>query len=578
MVLTSCAHGLAEGESPMQSVKRLLTLSALLVTGFITQASLVTRAQTPETKPKPSASISGRVTIGEKPAPGVVVAALTVNYPQALLAQAVSDNEGKYRLSALTPGPVTVAAVAPTFVMPFSPSSLVPGRTVNLSADEVVEGIDFKLTRGGVITGRVVDADGKPLIEERLTLTPVDGKGEPLRSQPPRAANLMMNSTDDRGIYRIYGLPSGRYKVSAGDNGGGASLRSGYYTRTYYPNTTEVAKAEIVELSEGGEARNIDITLGPRSRTYTATGRFVDADTGQPLAGINYAFGVVQQNHLAGYSSPGTPTNSNGEFRLEGIAPGHYAVTVMPNAFLNPGDPPKVYSDPVQFDITDSDVTDIEVKARHALSISGVVVPEGMSKQALAGLLRLMVSGYNEATATGIQVFSSGTTSAIAADGSFQLDSLRPGKVSLSVVGFGGSGYGKGYSVSRVVADRELPNRQLELTQSVSGVRIYVSYGTGVIKGDVKIEGGTLPSDVLLFVNVRRENSQVSSAQVDARGHFTVTGIPAGTFEAVLQIVSLGSTALPNNLPRMLRQTVTLADDSESQITFNLDLTPKEKP
>ena len=43
-----------------------------------------------------------------------------------------------------------------------------------VAAGESVDGIDFALVGGGVITGRVTDSDGRPLIEERLNLIPAD--------------------------------------------------------------------------------------------------------------------------------------------------------------------------------------------------------------------------------------------------------------------------------------------------------------------------------------------------------------------------------------------------------------------
>jgi protocatechuate 3,4-dioxygenase beta subunit len=568
----------------MTSVKRLFNCSLFLTIFLVAQSWLITNAQMPDNKPKATASIAGRVTIGDKPAPGVTVAVTNVTPPQMLIGQTVSDSEGKYRIAGLVPGQINVSAVAPTYVVPVSPM-FTSGQSFSLSADEAVEGIDFKLTRGGVITGRIADADGKPVIEERVTLTLLDEKGQPSRTQVSRAPNFFMYSTDDRGIYRIYGLSAGKYRVSAGDNGTNAVLRSGYYQKTYYPDVTDVAKAGIVELTEGGEAKNIDITLGARSRTYTVTGRIVDADTGQPMAGITYAFGALQQNQgmsqamMAGFSSPSTPTNAKGEFRLEGVAPGKYAVMTLRSPLNQNADQPKVYSDPVPFEVTDSDLSDIEVKAQRGLSISGVVITDGIvNKAALAGVSRLIVTGYPSPNPNTIQTFSGNATSPIAGDGTFQLEGLHPGKVALSIAGTPES---RGYTVSRIVADREVTNRQIELAagQNISGVRIYVQYGSGVLKGEVKITGGTLPSDAMLYISVQKENQpRLTSALVDSRGRFVLSGIPAGTYEAVLQIMSFGTNNLPNGLPRMQRQTVNVNDDAESQIIFTLDFTRKEGP
>ena len=209
----------------MASIKRLLWLSSILATVVVAHSLNRIYAQTPDAKPKATSSIAGRVMIGEKSAPGVLVAVYVIN-TQTTLAQVMSDAEGKYRINGLAAGQLSVTAVAPTYVLPANPMYGL-GRVINLSADETVEGIDFKLTRGGVITGRVIDADGRPVIEERITLLPVDEKGQPARVMASRPGNFSMYSTDDRGIYRIYGLSAGRYKVSVGDDAGrNATLRA----------------------------------------------------------------------------------------------------------------------------------------------------------------------------------------------------------------------------------------------------------------------------------------------------------------------------------------------------------------
>src|SRR5438045_8820621 len=86
------------------------------------------------------------------------------------------------------------------------------------------------------------------------------------------------------------------------------------------------------------------------------------------------------QSYVAGMSSPAIPTNEQGEFRLDGIEPGRYAVFVwssMAPANLRTG--PDVYSDPVPFEVADSDVTNVEIKARIGLRISGVGVLGGIT-------------------------------------------------------------------------------------------------------------------------------------------------------------------------------------------------------
>ena len=84
-------------------------------------------------------------------------------------------------------------------------------KAIDLADGENVENQEIALKRGAVITGRVTDASGKPLVEQRVELTRLDERGQPARGAP--GFSPYANLTDDRGIYRIYGLQAGRYLV-----------------------------------------------------------------------------------------------------------------------------------------------------------------------------------------------------------------------------------------------------------------------------------------------------------------------------------------------------------------------------
>src|SRR5713226_5274877 len=573
---------------PMPGLTRLLCCSLILTAGILSHSSANAQVQTPDAKAKGTGSISGRVTVGDKAASGILITGLSGTNQQTVAAKTTTDADGRYRFDGLTMGQFTLVPVAPVYV-PTSNSMFGPGKIVNLSSGEAVEGIDFKLARGGVITGRVTDADGRPLIEERISLSPVDERGATLRQQYPWYSNYQMYQTDDRGVYRIYGLAAGHYKVSSGDDAGmSAGLRSsGYYQKTYYPTATDPAQASIVDLSEGGEAKNIDITLGRRAATYTASGRIVDADNGRPLPGIQFAFGPLQKNqsqsYVAGMMSPGTSTNSQGEFRLEGLEPGRYAVFAGSSSMFifNSNTGPKVYSEPLPFEVIDGDVTNLEIKAQRGLSLSGVIVPEGITdKKALARLSSLMVSGSVEPGPSSIRVYAGGASSPINSDGSFLIEGLRPGNVSLNV-GATRAVDSLGFTISRIEHNGVLQNRVIELQpgQDTSGVRLYLTYGTGVIRGQVKVEGGTLPNDAMLMVLLRHDGVPArGGARVDSRGQFVLENLAAGNYEVTIQLVSLGSGRLPPRPSMPLKQTVTVSDGTEAQVLLTLDLSPRQGP
>ena len=249
--------------------------------------------------------------VGAKAAPEIEVVALMTNSPNRRpIARTSTDNEGRYRLTGLAAGTYQVTPLAPTMVAAVNNFDYRiyygAGKSVMLNESESVDDIDLSLVRGAVITGRITDAEGKPVVEQEVRLSFVDQTGQQTASGSGYATNYLMYRTDDRGIYRLYGLPPGFYKVSAGrdamDPDGLGSTQGSFYLRTFYPDTTDIAKAKVIELTEGSETTNIDIKLGQRGETFSVTGRVVDAITGKPVVGIRptYSFQTGAQRNPYG--------------------------------------------------------------------------------------------------------------------------------------------------------------------------------------------------------------------------------------------------------------------------------------
>jgi hypothetical protein len=153
----------------------------ILAAEAISQSSSVAHAQAPDSKPKPIGSISGRVTIGDKAASGAMVAAFADSPNHRPVAQVPSDSEGHYVLSGLAPGQYNVTVMLPGFVGSGN-SFYGSGKAVALSLNEAADSVDFRLVRGGVITGRITDADHKPVMEERVNLMAIDENGNVKKS------------------------------------------------------------------------------------------------------------------------------------------------------------------------------------------------------------------------------------------------------------------------------------------------------------------------------------------------------------------------------------------------------------
>lgn len=557
---------------PNRRVSPSLVLRTTIV-GVLLQTALY--AQTTDTQPKPSSSISGRITINDKAAPDITVMAQAGDRPsqQQSSLRARTDASGRYRLSGLSAGQYQIVALAPAMAVAETnsqPSLYGPGKTVVLAAGEDVDDIDLKLVRGGVITGRITDSEDKPVIEQQVNIQSPDSSGNPVR-----VINSMlgyqMSLTDDRGVYRIYGLPAGRYRVSVGTNENqiNASSRK-TYPATYYGGTNEEAKAAIVELQEGSEATNIDIRVGRANKTFIATGRVVDGDTGQPLSGVRIMYGPARQNEQFYGGFVGNPTSARGEFRLEGIGPGRYGMTLASMFDENS----QFNSDPLFFEVSDADVSNLELKASRGQTLSGVIVFEGARAPEIQRQLTSMRMIVNISSTPSGRTRSS--SSPIAPDGSFRVAGVRGGRANFYIGSFIDSAL-------RNLAIVRIERGGVEVTQgfdiqpgeAISDLRIVAALGTGAIRGSVRVIGGELPPNVRMSVSARREAGRppYGSAVVDARGRFVMSNLLAGTYEVML-IIDPPQPGQPPKPPQ--KQTVNVTDDGEVQVDFIIDLTQKE--
>jgi protocatechuate 3,4-dioxygenase beta subunit len=533
------------------------------------------RGQSPDTRPKGTGSISGRVTIGGKAVFGITVAALGgVPYSQRAT-QTTTDSEGRYRLFGLAAGTYQVTALAPALISADQANNYpYSGKTILLSTAEAVEDVDLKLVRGCVITGRITDEEGKPVIEERINL---ESLGEPSRIQMSSSyMNQQMYQTDDRGIYRIYGLPSGRYKVSVGSEAGGfARLGArGNFAQTFYGDTNDAGKAIVVELSEGAEASNIDIRLGRRGTTFSVAGRVVDSEKGEPVAGVRPMYGSISKaNPGSGVFIGGLPTDQRGEFRFDGLEPGHYTISI--SSRVEGGD---FYSEPIVFDIVDHDVTNLELKALRGLTLSGIVVPESdSSRDTLARFAGArIIAAIN--TASNPPAHSQGW-GIIAPDGSFRITGLAPGRATIYIYSQENPN-SRRFTQIRIERDgvEQPPEINLPAGQSISNLRVLVSYGTGVIRGMLKFENGTPPPNARAYVRIKKDGRNLEmGTTIDARGHFRMNDVPAGNYEVTLNLgfsAPLPAGQRPPEPPP--KQFVTVADDTEAEVNFTINLSPKD--
>jgi hypothetical protein len=519
-----------------------------------------------------SASISGKVTIKNKPAVGVTVLATDSSFssnPMLRPHRARTDQTGSYRITNLPAGTYEVSPATLSLVPTNQPSIVV-------SEGDEIEDVNLSLVPGGVITGKITDAEGEPIIGMQVNLTPnTEQFPNALTSTLLNRLFSTVNGTDDRGIYRIFGLPPGKYKVSVGQSGSGPAMSREYYKLTFYPSVTDAAKATVIEVTEGSETDHVDIVVNSRAKTFSVAGRVIDGETARPMANVKYGWGQRYSDGQGASSSSsisGEVTGTDGGFRLANLRPGKYTV------FTVPPDGSDMLAGSVTFDVVDRDLTDLLIKTTKGSSLSGVVVLENNeSAPTVLSSLRVYASIANRSAE-----FTQTPASAVAANGTFNIIGLRSGPTILDVQSPEDSH--KNFSIVRVERNG-IPQPQIDVKERehVAGIRVVVKYVklTGAIRGQVK---GELPpvSRLSLWLWPLDENlqpkrtSSIPRPELDARGRFFVAGLPAGVYQLSVHVTASEPIVGRNMIINETTEQVTVTEDTTTEIT--LTLKPRSNP
>ena len=218
-----------------------------------------TQAPTPGQKtessaPLPTGTIKGRLVSDDgQPLPNANVMAQSLTTTPAAKPTRV-DSEGRFAFDDLPAASYIIIATAPGYI----DESMSLGDPSQWPRHLIGSNVRITMIRGGVITGTVTNAKGEPVVGVPVHVTMVNG---PTPSMASFFTGGGISESDDRGIYRIYGLLPGQYIVNAGGKGQfGQFAASGFDNDvpTYYPSSTRDT-AVPVSVRSGDETTGIDI-------------------------------------------------------------------------------------------------------------------------------------------------------------------------------------------------------------------------------------------------------------------------------------------------------------------------------
>ncbi|HKQ74283.1 MAG TPA: hypothetical protein VJ810_11375, partial [Blastocatellia bacterium] len=387
------------------------------------------------------------------------------------------------------------------------------------------------------------------------------------------------------GVYRIYGLPEGRFLVSVGHSQASGSPRitmsREFYPRAFHPNATSESEAKVIEVSEGSEATDVDITVPDPKQTHDVYGRVVDAGAGQPVAGVEVVVGGVtpEGRPSGGYAGGGARSGPNGEFRLFGVVPGRYAILARTDDLSGGG----YVGDPVILDISEGDATGVEVRVRQGASISGVAVIEGTNDpKTLSKLSQVNLMAFTRPTGTAPPAPIARRPVRVNPDGSFRINGLQAGKAMIMTEPPPDM---RGLTIGRIELNGAPAPDGIDLDQGeqVTGVRVVLIYGTLTLRGEAKIVGGAFPAGQKFRVMARRVDQQMQNmqgAEVDAVGKFVIENLTPGEYE--IRVSPFFSPNMEQLDPQLIRQLsafkerVVVSGGNQQPLMLVIDLSRKE--
>ncbi len=281
---------------------------------------------------------------------------LHVSHPIAVASVFTAD-DGTYEFANLPPGDYRVRAVRPGYVA-LEYGQRLPAEQpsqVTVTAESPVDGVDITLPAGSAIAGTILDENGEPLEGVpiwAMQLQPVSGRTAAVAVGRARLS-------DDRGQFRLFGLPPGDYIVGTT---AGATI--------YAPGSTDIEDAQVFRLGVAEEAAGVELVF-TAAPAVEITGT-VSRSGGEPAKGLVRLLRSPRSTRIAPEART-VAIDSDGRFRFANVTRGQYVVQAR--AEPGPGVPLEFAAEFVT--VGERPPAPVAIRTGPSATLSGRVIVDG---------------------------------------------------------------------------------------------------------------------------------------------------------------------------------------------------------
>jgi hypothetical protein len=460
---------------------------------------------------QPGWEVSGSVTTESGPVKDVRV--VLSSGPSA-----VTDGQGHYALKGTEPGRYTLSVSRREDICAPQPRTLTVAAGMRLS-------VDFRIPKGGVISGRVLDRDKQP-IEGVI----VKAHAKTIHDGVLRLTEQGGDRTNDLGEYRIPYLPEGAYIIAVSSAPRPIKKRSttpakpgsGFPPVTFHPGVRVPDAAAVIEIRPGDERPGVDVTL------QKAITQCVSFKVGSGFGEGNIAAGLDERFDAFSAAFAQGSLKSNGSYEACGLPPGDYRLHLTNLTKTDKPNPPgELFRN---FKLLGYAMAAASVN-KESVDL-GVIEP--LTQQDVPGTVIVKDTGSEDSVPPGILIRSAGLDlrwpfsetqpAAVQSDGNFVLRQVYAGEYGVRV-GNLPAGY---YLISASQQGRSILQRGF--LPGAGDLRIEVGADGSTVSGRVLAEDGAAIPDASVFL-VSKDSARVLSAQSDQTGAFQfAVGVPPGEY------------------------------------------------